>query len=144
VTFIRTAEIDSIETERSYVGLDGGGQGYLLRENLSRIESALDDDRPALPQGKGELSPEVSYPPLRGSYPQIYGWAQSRCTEQKPADISAGAFSPARDGASHADRKGIRLRFPDGGAALGLFLAPGCPPPVMIEALSDSTQVSAS
>jgi len=40
--FIRTEEIDWIEAERNYIRLHVGGQAYLLRENLSRIESALD------------------------------------------------------------------------------------------------------
>jgi two-component system, LytTR family, response regulator len=40
--FIRTEEIDWIEAERNYVRLHVGGRSYLLRENLSRMESALD------------------------------------------------------------------------------------------------------
>jgi two-component system, LytTR family, response regulator len=40
--FIRTAEIDWIEAERNYIRLHVGGRAYLLRENLGRIESALD------------------------------------------------------------------------------------------------------
>jgi two-component system, LytTR family, response regulator len=40
--FIRTEQIDWIEAERNYVRLHVGGRGYLLRENLSRIASALD------------------------------------------------------------------------------------------------------
>ncbi len=40
--FIRTEEIDWIEAERNYISLHVGGRAYLLRENLSRIESALD------------------------------------------------------------------------------------------------------
>lgn len=40
--FIRTEEIDWIEAERNYIRLHVGGRPYLLRENLSRIESALD------------------------------------------------------------------------------------------------------
>lgn len=40
--FIRTEEIDWIEAERNYIRLHVGGRAYLLRENLSRIESALD------------------------------------------------------------------------------------------------------
>ena len=39
--FIRTEQIDWIEAERNYVRLHVGGRGYLLRENLGRIESAL-------------------------------------------------------------------------------------------------------
>jgi two-component system LytT family response regulator len=40
--FIRTEQIDWIEAERNYVRLHVGGRAYLLRENLSRIASALD------------------------------------------------------------------------------------------------------
>jgi two-component system LytT family response regulator len=40
--FIRTEQIDWIEAERNYIRLHVGGRTYLLRENLSRIESALD------------------------------------------------------------------------------------------------------
>jgi two-component system LytT family response regulator len=40
--FIRTEQIDWIEAERNYIRLHVGGRSYLLRENLSRIESALD------------------------------------------------------------------------------------------------------
>ena len=40
--FIRTEQIDWIEAERNYIRLHVGGRAYLLRENLSRIESALD------------------------------------------------------------------------------------------------------
>ena len=40
--FIRTEQIDWIEAERNYIRLHAGGRAYLLRENLSRIESALD------------------------------------------------------------------------------------------------------
>jgi two-component system, LytTR family, response regulator len=40
--FIRTEEIDWIEAERNYVRLHVGGREYLLRENLSHIESAVD------------------------------------------------------------------------------------------------------
>jgi len=40
--FIRTEEIDWIEAERNYIRLHVGGRAYLLRESLSRIESALD------------------------------------------------------------------------------------------------------
>jgi two-component system LytT family response regulator len=39
---IRTEQIDWIEAERNYIRLHVGGRSYLLRENLSRIESALD------------------------------------------------------------------------------------------------------
>ena len=39
--FIRTDQIDWIEAERNYIRLHVGGRAYLLRENLSRIESAL-------------------------------------------------------------------------------------------------------
>ncbi|HEX2209878.1 MAG TPA: LytTR family DNA-binding domain-containing protein [Longimicrobium sp.] len=40
--FIRTEEIDWIEAERNYIRLHVGGRAHLLRENLSRIASALD------------------------------------------------------------------------------------------------------
>jgi two-component system LytT family response regulator len=40
--FIRTEEIDWIEAERNYIRLHVGERAYLLRENLGRIESALD------------------------------------------------------------------------------------------------------
>ena len=40
--FIRTEQIDWIEAERNYIRLHVGGRAYLLRENLSRIASALD------------------------------------------------------------------------------------------------------
>jgi two-component system LytT family response regulator len=40
--FIRTEEIDWIEAERNYIRLHVGGRTHLLRENLSRIEPALD------------------------------------------------------------------------------------------------------
>jgi two-component system, LytTR family, response regulator len=40
--FVRTEEIDWIEAERNYIRLHASGRSYLLRENLSRIESALD------------------------------------------------------------------------------------------------------
>jgi two-component system, LytTR family, response regulator len=43
--FIRTEEIDWIAAERNYVRLHMAGQAYLLRENLSRLESALDPAR---------------------------------------------------------------------------------------------------
>jgi two-component system LytT family response regulator len=39
--FIRTEQIDWIEAERNYVRLHVGGRAHLLRENLSRLESAL-------------------------------------------------------------------------------------------------------
>jgi two-component system LytT family response regulator len=40
--FIRTEQIDWIEAERNYVRLHIGDKTHLLRENLSRLESALD------------------------------------------------------------------------------------------------------
>jgi two-component system, LytTR family, response regulator len=40
--FVRTEEIDWIEAERNYIRLHVSGRSYLLRENLTRIESALD------------------------------------------------------------------------------------------------------
>jgi two-component system, LytTR family, response regulator len=40
--FIRTEEIDWIEAERNYIRLHVGGRAHLLRQNRSRIESALD------------------------------------------------------------------------------------------------------
>jgi two-component system LytT family response regulator len=40
--FIRTEQIDWIEAERNYVRLHVGDRSYLLRENVSRIASALD------------------------------------------------------------------------------------------------------
>jgi two-component system LytT family response regulator len=40
--FVRTEEIDWIEAERNYIRLHVGGRAYLMRGNLSRIESALD------------------------------------------------------------------------------------------------------
>jgi two-component system, LytTR family, response regulator len=40
--FVRTEEIDWIEAERNYIRLHVAGRTHLLRENLSRIESALD------------------------------------------------------------------------------------------------------
>jgi two-component system LytT family response regulator len=40
--FVRTEEIDWIEAERNYIRLHVGGRTHLLRENLSRIEAALD------------------------------------------------------------------------------------------------------
>lgn len=43
--FIRTEEIDWIEAERNYIRLHVRGRAHLLRENLSRIESALDPAR---------------------------------------------------------------------------------------------------
>ena len=43
--FIRTDQIDWIDAERNYIRLHVGGRSYLLRENLSRIASALDPAR---------------------------------------------------------------------------------------------------
>jgi two-component system, LytTR family, response regulator len=43
--FIRTEDIDWIEAERNYVRLHVGGRTYLLRGNLSRMESALDPEK---------------------------------------------------------------------------------------------------
>ena len=40
--FVRAEHIDWIEAERNYVRLHVGGRAYLLRENLTRIASALD------------------------------------------------------------------------------------------------------
>jgi two-component system, LytTR family, response regulator len=40
--FVRTGEIDWIEADRNYIRLHVGGRAHLLRENLGRIESALD------------------------------------------------------------------------------------------------------
>ena len=40
--FVRTEHIDWIEAERNYIRLHVGGRAYLLRDNLSRIASALD------------------------------------------------------------------------------------------------------
>ena len=40
--FVRTEHIDWIEAERNYVRLHVGDRAYLLRENLTRIASALD------------------------------------------------------------------------------------------------------
>jgi len=40
--FIRTEQIDWIEADRNYIRLHVGGRAYLMRENLSRITSALD------------------------------------------------------------------------------------------------------
>lgn len=40
--FVRTEHIDWIEAERNYIRLHVGGRAYLLRENLTRIASALD------------------------------------------------------------------------------------------------------
>jgi len=42
--FIRTEHIDWIEAERNYVRLHVGGKTHLLRENLTRIASALDPE----------------------------------------------------------------------------------------------------
>ena len=43
--FIRTEDIDWIEAERNYIRIHARGQAHLLRENLSRIESALDPSK---------------------------------------------------------------------------------------------------
>ena len=43
--FIRTEDVDWIEAERNYIRLHVRGQTHLLRENLSRIESALDPSK---------------------------------------------------------------------------------------------------
>ncbi|HEX7241401.1 MAG TPA: LytTR family DNA-binding domain-containing protein [Longimicrobiaceae bacterium] len=43
--FVRTEEIDWLEAERNYIRLHVGGRAYLLRENLGRMESALDPSR---------------------------------------------------------------------------------------------------
>jgi two-component system LytT family response regulator len=40
--FVRTEHIDWIEAERNYIRLHVSGRTYLLRENLTRIASALD------------------------------------------------------------------------------------------------------
>ena len=40
--FLRTEQIDWIGAERNYIRLHVGGRAYLMRENLSRIASALD------------------------------------------------------------------------------------------------------
>ena len=40
--FVRTEHIDWIEAERNYVRVHAGARAYLLRENLTRIASALD------------------------------------------------------------------------------------------------------
>jgi len=40
--FLRTEQIDWIGAERNYIRLHVGGRSYLMRENLSRIASALD------------------------------------------------------------------------------------------------------
>jgi two-component system LytT family response regulator len=40
--FVRTEEIDWIEAERNYIRLHVSGKAHLLRENLGRMESALD------------------------------------------------------------------------------------------------------
>jgi two-component system, LytTR family, response regulator len=40
--FVRTEHIDWIEAERNYIRLHVGGRAYLLRENLTRMASALD------------------------------------------------------------------------------------------------------
>lgn len=43
--FIRTDDVDWIEAERNYIRLHVRGATHLLRENLSRIESALDPSK---------------------------------------------------------------------------------------------------
>ena len=40
--FIRAEHVDWIEADRNYIRLHVGGRAYLLRENLTRIASALD------------------------------------------------------------------------------------------------------
>jgi len=40
--FLRTEQIDWIGAERNYIRLHVGGRAYLMRENLSRIATALD------------------------------------------------------------------------------------------------------
>jgi two-component system LytT family response regulator len=40
--FIRTDDVEWIEAERNYIRLHVRGEAHLMRENLSRIESALD------------------------------------------------------------------------------------------------------
>ncbi len=40
--FIRTEEIDWLEAERNYIRLHVRGRAHLLRENLGRLEAALD------------------------------------------------------------------------------------------------------
>ncbi len=40
--FVRTEHVDWIEAERNYIRLHAGGKAYLMRENLTRIASALD------------------------------------------------------------------------------------------------------
>ena len=40
--FVRTEHIDWIEAERNYVRLHAGGRSHLLRENLTRIEEAVE------------------------------------------------------------------------------------------------------
>ena len=40
--FVRTEHIDWIEAERNYIRLHVAGRAYLLRENLTRIATALD------------------------------------------------------------------------------------------------------
>jgi len=40
--FIRIEDIDWIEAERNYIRVHVGGRSHMLRENLSRIEAALD------------------------------------------------------------------------------------------------------
>lgn len=43
--FIRTDDVDWIEAERNYIRIHVRGQAHLLRENMSRIESALDPSK---------------------------------------------------------------------------------------------------
>lgn len=43
--FVRTDDVDWIEAERNYIRLHVRGQTHLLRENLTRIESALDPSK---------------------------------------------------------------------------------------------------
>ena len=43
--FIRADDVDWIEAERNYIRLHVRGQAHLLRENLSRIEAALDPSK---------------------------------------------------------------------------------------------------
>lgn len=43
--FIRTDDVDWIEADRNYIRLHVAGKAHLLRENVSRIESALDPSK---------------------------------------------------------------------------------------------------
>ncbi len=43
--FVRTEDIDWIEADRNYIRLHVGDRTHLLRESLSRIESALDPEK---------------------------------------------------------------------------------------------------